>query len=267
VGVPGAGSGIPGDLNGDGNPDLLWESTDGWVAAWLMNGTVQSTNLLLYPFAVAVGGWHIAGAGDFNGDRNTDVLWQSDAGYVAAWLMDGSMQTSNLLLYPYPVAVGGWRIAATGDIDGDGKCDILWQHPDGWVAIWLMDGISQRTNMLLDPRPVAAGGWHIVGTGDLNSDGRTDLIWQSDDGWVAAWLMDGLSQTSNTLLYPYAVALGGWQIVAIADMNGDANVDLIWQNTDGTLATWFMNGTSHAGTQLLTPSPMLDPAWRIVGPK
>ena len=33
-----------------------------------------------------------------------------------------------------------WQIKATGDFNGDGKSDILWQNTDGTPAIWLMNG-------------------------------------------------------------------------------------------------------------------------------
>ena len=35
-----------------------------------------------------------------------------------------------------------WSMLGTGDFDGDGKGDILWQDNSGNVAVWLMDGTS-----------------------------------------------------------------------------------------------------------------------------
>ena len=33
-----------------------------------------------------------------------------------------------------------WRIAAVGDLDRDGRADLVWQHTDRWLATWLLDG-------------------------------------------------------------------------------------------------------------------------------
>ena len=37
---------------------------------------------------------------------------------------------------------GQWSIQLTGDFNGDGMSDILWQDTSGNVAIWQMNGIT-----------------------------------------------------------------------------------------------------------------------------
>jgi serralysin len=75
-----------------------------------------------------------------------------------------------------------WHIKATGDFNGDGFADILWQNDDGSVAIWEMDGTSMIGGAIV-ANPGAS--WHAVGTGDFNHDGHADILWQSSDGSVA----------------------------------------------------------------------------------
>jgi hypothetical protein len=35
--------------------------------------------------------------------------------------------------------------------------------------------------------------WHIMGSGDYNSDGKSDILWQNSSGAVAVWEMNGTS--------------------------------------------------------------------------
>jgi hypothetical protein len=54
-----------------------------------------------------------------------------------------------------------WQVKGSGDFNGDGKSDILWQGSDGTPAIWLMDGTHAMS--------VGAAGsfnpgldWHVI---------------------------------------------------------------------------------------------------------
>jgi hypothetical protein len=33
--------------------------------------------------------------------------------------------------------------------------------------------------------------WSVVGTGDFNGDGKSDMLWRDTSGDVAIWLMNG----------------------------------------------------------------------------
>ena len=40
--------------------------------------------------------------------------------------------------------------------------------------------------------------WHVLGTGDFNADGRTDVLLQHNGGQVVMWQMNGSSIVSHT---------------------------------------------------------------------
>src|SRR5258708_19048992 len=80
---------------------------------------------------------------DFNGDGKSDILWHNSAtGSNSIWLMNGttiSGGATNLAT----VTDLNWRIAGSGDFDGDGKSDILWRHgATGEISIWFMNGAT-----------------------------------------------------------------------------------------------------------------------------
>ena len=178
------------NFDGDVHGDILWQSSNGMPAAWLMNGTNAVTVSGVGSFNPGPS-WQVKGSGDFNGDGKSDILWQGSDGTPAIWLMDGTTAVS--------VGAAGsfnpgpsWQIKGSGDFNGDGKSDILWQDSDGTPAIWLMDGTTAVSVGAVGPFNPGPS-WQIKGTGDFDGDGKSDILWQGSDGTPAIWLMDGIN--------------------------------------------------------------------------
>src|SRR5205085_8944377 len=96
-------------------------------------------------------------------------------------LMNGATPIAEAAIGAPPA---GWHAVATGDFNGDGKADILWQYnnaanpsdpSNGAAAIWLMNGTTPTAEAVIGAPPAA---WHAVATGDFNGDGKADILWQ-----------------------------------------------------------------------------------------
>ncbi len=262
----------PGDFSGDGMFDLVWQhQTDGLISLWRMNRTLMIGGETFNPGRVPDTNWKIVGTGDFNGDAHPDLLWHHQTqGWVSAWLMNGANQVSGLSLVPDRVADTNWRIVATGDFNRDGHRDIIWQHQtDGRISAWLMNGTRLASGVLLTPDRVADTNWKIVGAGDFNQDGRTDLVWHNQaTGYLSIWLMDGVRLVNGVWVTPDRVADTNWRIRAVADVNADGMPDLIWQHAaNGQISAWMMNGTKMVSGTALGPGAVADVNWKIVGPR
>ena len=55
-----------------------------------------------------------------------------------------------------------WKAVGTGDFNGDGKSDILFQNTDGQIAIWEMNGTTpiDQEPLSFNPGPSLASGRH-----------------------------------------------------------------------------------------------------------
>jgi hypothetical protein len=268
----------PRDFNGDGNSDVLWRNSNGTVAEWLMNGSqITSGAAVTFQGSVAApdASWSIAGTGDFNGDGKSDILWRNTNGTVAEWTMNGSQITSAAdVTYQGSVAApdASWHIAGVADLNGDGKSDILWRNDNGTVAEWTMNGsqITSAADVTYQGSVAAPDpSWHIVGMGDFGGNGTQDILWRDDNGTVAEWTMNGSQITSSAVVtYQGNVAApdSTWQIAGIGDFDGDGKSDILWRNSNGTVAEWLMNGsqiTSAADVTYQGNVAAPDNSWQI----
>jgi hypothetical protein len=54
-----------------------------------------------------------------------------------------------------------WKVVSTGDFNGDGKPDLLWQHTAGWLAVWYMDGVTATGFTMLTPNNSGDTSWKL----------------------------------------------------------------------------------------------------------
>jgi hypothetical protein len=145
--------------------------------------------------------WQIQGIRDFNGDGRSDMLWRNrSTGQVYIWLMSWTPGASFPTYTPALVATVGdlnWTIACGGDLNGDGRSDLVWHNiSTGQVYVWTMNGGTIVSTLLITT--VSDLNWRIVASGDFNANGRADLLWHHrTTGQVSVWLMNGATITAS----------------------------------------------------------------------
>jgi hypothetical protein len=135
---------------------------------------------------------------------------------------------------------------AHNDFNGDGHSDVLWRGDDGTLTDWLGGANGTFSGNWDNFNNNPGTSWHVVGTGDFNGDGSTDLLLRNDTGTVNEWL----GQSNGGFVANPNGSNGvptSWHVVGIGDYNGDSIDDVLWQNSDGTLTDW-LGGANGAFT-------------------
>lgn len=159
-----------GDYDFDGRPDVVGQRVTGeLVVKFIQGARVVHTRAFNPAAAFGADGtpdlnWRLVGNADINRDGRMDLIFQRVGGFsrpIAIWFMNGLDRVSASLTQPSDPG-GPWNLAGTGDFDGDGWQDFLFQNDNGNYGIWFLNGINRIQSAELTPS-TAGPGWRIAG--------------------------------------------------------------------------------------------------------
>lgn len=229
----------PGDLDGDGQPELVLgvggDDTGGKNAGalWVVdgaNGAIEAT--FLGSSAGARLGSSVAAAADLDGDGVRELLVRSDLSQVT--VLSGATLA---VLYQWssnPMNFLGLDLAGLGDVDGDGVGDLLLGSGGGYAVV--RSGANGTVIRSHQGPPTAFFGTVVADAGDVNADGRADYAvgapFYTDQQTVGffkgrAYVYSGLDGTLLHLFEGASYERLGSTLAAAGDLDGDGADDIV----------------------------------------
>jgi hypothetical protein len=259
------------DINNDKKLDIILADGGGNVLTFYGKGTGVFTTGPAYPLQTPnFGGNYTVALADFNADGALDLL-DTDGeatNTVSLGRGDGTFQTNQLYAYSTTLVANN---IVTADFNGDGFPDIaqsLSGGANGKIGINLgsSHGVLGATSQVT-ASTCANNSVQWVATGDVNGDGKADIVATMQDATfagcqnntVAVLIGLGTGKFKTAAYYPTG-STAQEQEVYLVDVNGDGKLDIVTENADGTLSVLLNNGagTYNAGT-LVTGIAAINP--------
>lgn len=233
--MSGAASLTLGDLNGDGNLDLV-SSNANFVMSRLGNGDGT------FGSATSIAGLGLAIApalGDFNNDGRLDLV-SPDQSSGQIQLNLGNGDGSFAAATSFSTGTGGLATMSSGDVNGDGNLDVVLSTGTAGAALLLGRGNGTFGTAI----SMSYGG----ALGDMNHDGILDLVdARAGTTYTQLGRGDGTFGTARTSSNPLLAAA----LPTLRDINGDGNIDVIASVFDKlTVATGNGDGTVQNAVQV-----------------
>lgn len=273
------------------DPQLLWWNKVGGP----LSGWDSHYGQILYAENLS---WQCGSNGCSNvwkavGTATQRVLWYNQSiGQLSFWNLNtvDQVEGSQTLSWTCgPICAQSWNLVGFGDqIPGagiPGQTFVLWHNPTtGQLSVWLVNALgtvtgSSTLSWQCSSQSGCAKAWHVVGTGDFNSDGVPDVLWYNPTtGELSVWLLSSLTSgqviKSQSLSWKCDLLSGcanNWKVVGVGDMNFDNNADVVWFNAGtGQVSSWLTNpsGVVTGSQQMSWTCPLWNTCaqtWTPVG--
>jgi len=238
-----------GDIDGDGAPEVITGTMDltSHIKVFDLAGTEKMSFLAYTP---SFAGGVFVSAGDVDGDGLADIITGAGAGaasHVKAFKGTSGAELASFFAYD-PSFLGGVRVAA-GDVDGDGRADLVTATgAGGGPHVKVFNGLTLNPDASFFAYDPSFLGGVNVATGDVNGDGLADIITGAGaTGGPHVKVFDGRNGAELRSFFAFDRSSTGGVNVAAGDLDGDGRAEIFAREDN---ASGFYRIFGDAGNSL-----------------
>ncbi|HSN15132.1 MAG TPA: VCBS repeat-containing protein, partial [Anaeromyxobacteraceae bacterium] len=256
------------DLNGDGLGDLAMATWRFQSVGWALSNGDGTFG----PFTFTAGGPYVTelAVGDLTGDGKPEIV-TSNSGQsityagagVSVYVNDGNGSFAPQVTYAFgPNAVG----LALGDVNEDGKLDVVSYNYNSQIAIFLGNGDGTlQAPVLLGFSTYTVADLRVA---DVDGDGRSDLVSSvlSSGNWLVVCRNKGGATIADRFANSVAAKIStpSYGDIALADVTLDGMPDVLMSENGGGFGL-FVNQGSNAFTRFGSTQNVLPWAGDVDG--
>ena len=243
-----------GDFDGDDHSDVLTRHavSGRWHIARMNGKSVQTIGTGEATTLTTVHQWHLAAIADFDGDTQDDILLRhADTGRWLLYEMNGLVRSATgsgiVDALPDDRAL---EVAGAGDLDGDGKADLLLRHETTHKWHWYpMEGLE----VLPGAGEIAltrSSDWTLAALPDLDGNGKDELLMRNTKGKWRWYPMNGKTVLSGDAATDLSTSTD-WKLAGWGDLTGDGKDDIVLRDvssTAGAKGRWMVRAMNGAGS-------------------